>query len=270
MTTTLDTHLSPSAPSASASSGSPRARASLGALELVDLLLRDRQAFLARIDEATDLLPTARALLITTMVSTAAFGASMGAYRGGVQLLFAAVKLPLALLLTASLVAPALTGLGLAARASDSPLELGRRFSRDLVLVLATLAIAGLVIAALTPVVVLAEIFGASYHELILTLVGACGLGGVVGLAFFFRGMARGTGRGRTSAALGTLALFVVVASQMVWSLRPFLVRPRTEQVPFVRAVEGSLLDSVTRSADSARGVYIDPVLERDTRSEEY
>lgn len=228
----------------------------LGPLEVVDLLLRDRTAFLRRIETHADLARVARALLVTCVLATAAFGASIGAYRGGIQILFAAVKLPVAVLLTAGLVAPALTGLGLAARARDDALDVRRVFERDLVLVLAALSLGSLTLAALTPVVVLGEIFGVGYHEMILTLFGACTVGGMLGLALFVRGMARREGRGRVAASLGALALFAVVGSQMTWSLRPFLVRPRTESVPFVRALEGSMFDSVSTSADSARGIY--------------
>lgn len=252
MTTALDTTFVPRSTTALARP--------MGPLEVVDLLLRDRTTFLRRIESSTDLLSMARALLVTSVVCAAAFGASMGAYRGGIQILYAAIKLPLAVLLTASLVAPALTALGLAARASDAPLDVRGRLLRDLVLVLAALALGGLVIAALTPVVVLGEIFGVSYHELILTLFGACCAGGVLGLVLFLRGMWRRHERGSALSALGALALFAVVGSQMTWSLRPFLVRPRTTEVPFVRAVEGSMLDSVSTSVDSARGVYLEDV----------
>ena len=47
-----------------------------------------------------------------------------------------------------------------------------------------------------------------------------------------------------------------IAGMQMTWTLRPYVVRPRTEDVPFLRAREGSFLDSVSRSIDSARGIY--------------
>ncbi len=252
MTTALDTTFVPR-------SSAPARH--LGSLEIVDLLLRDRTTFLRRIETSTDLLSMARALLVTSVVCAAAFGASMGAYRGGIQILYAAIKLPLAVLLTAGLVAPALTALGLAARGSDAPLDLRRRLLHDLVLVLSALALGGLVIAALTPVVVLGEIFSVSYHELILTLVGACCAGGLLGLVLFVRGMWRRNERGSGVSSLAALVLFAVVGSQMTWSLRPFLVRPKTTEVPFVRAIEGSILDSVGTSMDSAQGEYRDAEL---------
>jgi hypothetical protein len=51
--------------------------------------------------------------------------------------------------------------------------------------------------------------------------------------------------------------VFVVVGGQLSWALRPYLVRPRTEEVPFVREVEGGLLDAVSGAIRSARGIYL-------------
>jgi hypothetical protein len=47
-----------------------------------------------------------------------------------------------------------------------------------------------------------------------------------------------------------------VVGAQTAWLLRPFLVRPRTEHVPFVRHLEGDLFGSVGVTMRSAAGVY--------------
>ncbi len=40
------------------------------------------------------------------------------------------------------------------------------------------------------------------------------------------------------------------------WTLRPYLVRPRTPAAPFLRSVESSFLGAVATSFDSARGIY--------------
>lgn len=41
--------------------------------------------------------------------------------------------------------------------------------------------------------------------------------------------------------------------------LRPYLVRPRTEHIPFVRAREGGFADALYMSSRSARNVYDEP-----------
>ena len=113
-----------------------------------------------------------------------------------------------------------------------------------------------LLIAATTPIVLLAQAFDASYHALVLLVVACCGVGGAAGLSFFIAALARFSGRGRPIVGLVLLAVFAVVGAQMSWTLRPYLVRPRTPETPFVRSIEGSFLDAVVRTADSARGVY--------------
>jgi hypothetical protein len=55
--------------------------------------------------------------------------------------------------------------------------------------------------------------------------------------------------------ALGLVAVFGLVGTQMCWSLRPFIVRPRA-QVTFLRQVEGSFIDAVETSSSSALGIY--------------
>jgi hypothetical protein len=49
---------------------------------------------------------------------------------------------------------------------------------------------------------------------------------------------------------------FFAVAGQTGWILRPYLVRPRTTEVPFVRATEGGLVDAVFTSVRAAAGIY--------------
>src|SRR5437868_11946416 len=126
-----------------------RATAPSAVLETVDELLRDRKATLVRIHEGDDLAAFARAMIATIAAGAGAFGGAMGAWRGGPQILLAGVKLPLVILLTAALCAPATSALN---AAMDRRADL----RRDLALVLASLALGALVLAALAPVILLA------------------------------------------------------------------------------------------------------------------
>jgi uncharacterized integral membrane protein len=217
-------------------------------LVAVDLLLRYSGAILARIRDGDDLAGLARTMILTIFACGAVFGACLGAYRGGLQVLFGAVKLPLVVLLTAAICAPALSAInaGLCRTAS---------LRRDLALVLVALARGSLVLAAMAPVILLGVTLHASYHVLVLLTVGCCAVGGLVGLTLLVRGLADER-RGAAAACLALLAVFVMVGAQMSWTLRPYLVRPRTPAAPFVRGVESSFLEAVATSLDSARGFY--------------
>ena len=105
-----------------------------GGLALVDQLLRDRGAVLARIEAGRGLTGMMRVFVATIVVGAALTGAAMGSFRGGAQIGFAAIKLPIALLGTAALCAPALTALG---RGLGRPAAL----ARDLALVTMALAV---------------------------------------------------------------------------------------------------------------------------------
>lgn len=214
-----------------------------------DTLLRDPHQALARIRDGHDLSTVARATILTIALGAGILGVAMGLYRGGTQALYSGIKLPLVLLLTTAVCAPALTAINAA---------LGRPscLRRDLALVLSSLARMSLVLAALAPVVLLTIRWNASYHALALLVVICCVIGAGVGLSFFARGLYFASPKPFASAALAFLAVFSVVGTQMSWTFRPFLLRPRAPNAVFLRPVEGSLLESVLTSFDSARGVY--------------
>ena len=219
------------------------------ALGSVDQLLRDRGALLARIRAGVELVPLMRAMVATLAIASAIVGAALGSYRGGIQIAFAAVKLPLVLLGTAALSAPALTAIGVA---------LGRRarMSTDLALVMSGLAFGSLLLVASTPVLLLFRALDVPYHDMILATVGIFTIGGAATLRFVSRGVTVDAGPGRGAALLGLCTVFALVGGQLSWALRPYLVRPRATDIVFVRDVEGSLADSIATSFASARGIF--------------
>jgi hypothetical protein len=153
------------------------------------------------------------------------------------------------LLLTAAICAPTLTAFN---AALDRPWSL----RRDLGLVLASLGLGSTALVALAPVLLLAVCFQASYHEIIMLTVGCGAVAGGLALALLVQGMRSTERRGFASPAVALCIVFALVGSQMAWTLRPYVVRPRTPDIPFVRSVEGSFLGSVGASFDSARGIY--------------
>ena len=150
---------------------------------------------------------------------------------------------------TAALSAPALTALGAA---------LGRRIrlGADLALVIASLAFGSLLLAACTPLIMLGRSMSLGYHQMVLGLVAAFAISGIASLRMIVRGLARESGPGRTSAIAGLCIVFALVGGQLSWALRPYLVRPRAPEVPFVREVGDTLFDAIAGSLRSVRGIY--------------
>jgi hypothetical protein len=212
---------------------------------VVEQLLRAPQAFL-RATEETDLVPLTRTLLLTVAVGAGVFGAVVGAFRGGIQVAYAALKVPLLLVGTLAICMPSFVAL---VRALGVQIK-----AREVVAVaLGACARFALVLAGLSPVVWLLEGW-LGYHGVALVVAAACGAAGLSAAALLMRGLARRGGGALVGLAF--IAVFGVVGAQTSWLLRPFLVRPRTTQVPFLRSIEGDLLDSVHRSGRSAAGIY--------------
>jgi hypothetical protein len=177
-------------------------------------------------------------------------GAALGSFhRSELQILYAAIKLPLVLLGTAALSAPALTAIGVA---------LGRpaRLAQDLALVLSALAFGALLMCACTPLIMLARALDVGYHDMILLTVVLFAFAGIASLRIVIGALVRRRERGTWAAIAGTCIVFVLVGGQLAWALRPYLLRPRAQDVPFIREVEGSLVDSVIDAARSSRGFY--------------
>jgi hypothetical protein len=222
-------------------------------LGTIDLLLRDRETMLARIRANVNIAAILKTMVATIAVTMAIVGAALGSYRGGVQIGYAAVKLPLVLLGTAALSAPALTSIGRAA---------GRRsrLVQDLALVMSALAFGSLLLAAGTPLILLGRAIDLSYHRMILMTVTLFGIAGLAALGMVIHAVSvealRDGSRGWRTAIFGLCIVFVTIGGQLSWALRPYLVRPRTEDIPFVRAKEGSLFDAISGAFNSARGIY--------------
>jgi hypothetical protein len=221
-----------------------------GPHDVVDSLLTEPQAMVswAQGADAASQARLVRVLLLTILGGTAAFGAAVGFYRGGTQMLFAGIKLPLVVLLTAAVTTPALTALGLA---------LGRPagLRADLITVLAALGRGTLVLAALAPLMLVATCVHLGYHAAVLLLVMCCALAGAAGLPLLGRAL-WGEQKGRVFLIAAMLVVVSLAGTHTAWLFRPYLVRPRTASVPFVRAVDGSFGDAVERSQRSARGIY--------------
>ena len=219
------------------------------ALGMIDLLLRDREAMLARIRKGSDVAAIMRTMIATIAVCMAIVGAALGSYRGGAQIAYAAIKLPIVLLGTAALSAPALSAIGAA---------LGRRsrLSADLALVMAALAFGALLLAACTPLIMVGRALELDYHRMILSTVAMFAVAGLAALRMVWRAVALEAAPGWRTAVAGLCVVFSLVGGQLSWALRPYLVRPRTPEAPFLREVEGSLFDAVSGAFRSARGIY--------------
>ena len=221
---------------------------------VLDELLRSPKAVAERTRKGGDLRPLFVAALSALVLGAGVFGATLATSRGGAQLLYSGVKLPLALLATLLVVLPAF-------HAIAAGLGRPQSFSAMVALVLAAAGRGALVLVALAPVIWLCFDRGLSYHPGVLLAAFCYGLAGVASLELLLRGIGRDF-RGFMIVVLFGAVLFAT-GGQTAWMLRPFLGRPAAQHLPFLRARESSFLDAVERSAQSAVGIYHETRAER-------
>lgn len=228
------------------------------AVEELVLVMRQPQAVARRCVAQENLAPLVAASLGAIVLGAAVFGGVVGGYRGGIQVLFAGLKVPLAMLGALVLCVPAYHALG---TALGRPLPL-----RSIVALTVTAAArASLVLLALCPGLWLFIDLGTSYHGAALLAALVYALAGLTSLSILLhalhqRGGGSLLGLFQTLTTMLAFALvFLLASAQTSWLLRPYLVRPRTEEVPLLRRVEGGVGDALFRSTRSAAGMYDPP-----------
>jgi hypothetical protein len=194
-------------------------------MHLVERLLRRLQQVVAQCWDDRDLRRLASLALLTIAVGGLFFGAAVGSYRGGQQILFAAVKIPLATMATLAVCGPAMVALAAAFERTWS-------FRTVLAIGLAASARASMVLLALAPVLWLIIDLGTPYHTVKLLAALAYAVGGLSALLVVLRAL--GPGRGRAGATLMLIGLFLLVGGQTGWLLRPYLGQPDHRVVPFL------------------------------------
>lgn len=183
------------------------------------------------------------ATLLAIIVGAGLFGAALATSRGGLQLLYSALKMPLVCLLTLVLVSPALAAIAAVLRRSFS-------LAGATMLTLTAAARASLVLLALAPVVWLAFDRGLSYHRGILVACLCYGIAGLEALRILRLALGKDV---RSFAIIGVFSLVLLPAgAQTAWLLRPYVGRPSQAEVPFLRGRESSFGQSVSQSFTSS------------------
>ena len=160
----------------------------------VDQLLKQPGVVLHALETGDGMAARTRTYVQVLVAGTATFGASLGFFRGGAQIAYAAVKLPLVVLIMLAVVAPLLYAL-------ERALERPASMARDVALLVSALARGALVLAAETPLIWATHAIGSDYHRMILATVVACSIAG--GASFWFLwGVISATQRSRWSVAV--------------------------------------------------------------------
>ena len=187
--------------------------------------------------------------VVTIVTCSAVYGAALGAWNSGRLAAFAAVKLPLVLLVTA--------GLTLLFNAAAAVAFGARAGVRDVVRVtVSAMAVASLLLASLAPVILLFDLSlppagtgsRTTHNLLYLVHTGAVGISGLVGAAVLWRSLRSSTAtRGRAVRILCVWLLsLAVVGGEVAWAMRPFVGSIYLEVV-FLRedALDGNVYEFI-------------------------
>lgn len=210
-------------------------------LSLINEMLRDPASLVDRMDGEGEFAAHGPRLLALIVVGAGLFGAVVGTYRGGLQVAFAAAKMPVLVLLPGLVLLPALQALW---ALSEVTVSLRRLSAAALVGSARTAVLA----AALGPILWLAWP-GLDYHWAILWFVGALSVAGAAGLSVVLEA-APATGKPLVVRAVA-LVLLGVLSMQSGWMLRPFVVRPGAETT-WVRTVEDDVFTALGTTVQTA------------------
>jgi hypothetical protein len=202
-------------------------------IAMMNRLLRSPSEVAKDCCEDRDLTNVAASAIAAILVGALLFGAAVGSWRGGPQIAYAALKLPLVTVGTLVLCVPAFYAIaatfgrpGSLRSAVSIMLVAGARFS--------------LVLLAAAPVVWLTVNLGASYDAVKLVAALAYALGGLAALGLILRAL--GPGPGKIATVVTFVAVFLLVGGQTAWILRPYLGTPGPGKVTlFTQKHEGGV-----------------------------
>ncbi len=181
-------------------------------------------------------------------VGCGAFGLVLGWMRSPLQGFYAAIKLPLAWLITLSVCVPAYYAL-------LANFGTALRFRTICAAVLVATGRASAVLLALLPILWFASVTvphtGLGYHRVVSLAIVLYAGSGLAALGVMREALGR-----KSFFLLLCTGLFILVAGQAAWTLRPFVGRPADERVPFLRPAEDTFLEVVPRALRSSTDTY--------------
>lgn len=224
-------------------------------LAVIETILRNRFHFFAEIRDGQGLREKMRAMLVSSVIFFALYGAVLGSTHSLWQALSSAVKLPILFLATLVVCSPTLYFFNVLFGSNQS-------LTQNVALILTALTVTSVLLLAFTPVVVFFLLTTGGYQFFKLLNVGICAVSGFMGVRFLADGMAivstadkEGGGARRNVVRLWVL-LYAFVGSQMAWTLRPFIGAPSIKFELF-RQLGGNFYSNLFASIGELLGFFV-------------
>ncbi len=216
-------------------------------------LLRDRKNFLEDIRHDVKLERKIGALLVSSCIFFAIYGAIIGSSSSWLQMLSSAIKLPALYLVTLIICLPTLYFF-------DILFGSKLNFRQYAAMLMTTVGIISVLMFSFAPVVLFFLISIQGYNFFLLLNVAVMGLTGIIGIRLFYRGMKQIAGpdaagdKLRNRLLQGWLVLYGLVGSQLGWTLRPFFGAPGEPFQIFRPEIDGNFYAQVFTSLSSLFG----------------
>jgi len=222
---------------------------------VIETILRNRFHFFAEIRDGQGLREKMRAMLVSSVIFFALYGAVLGSTHSLWQALSSAVKLPILFLATLVVCSPTLYFFNVLFGSNQS-------LTQNVALILTALTVTSVLLLAFTPVVVFFLLTTGGYQFFKLLNVGICAVSGFMGVRFLADGMTivstadkEGGGARRNVVRLWVL-LYAFVGSQMAWTLRPFIGAPSIKFELF-RQLGGNFYSNLFASIGELLGFFV-------------
>ena len=226
----------------------------MSSLTIIESILRDRQAFFREIREGEDLNSKMRAMLISSIVFLALYGAVLGSTHSLWQAFSSAFKLPVLFLATLMVCAPTLYFFNLIFGSNQS-------LSQNVAIMLTAITVTAVVLLSFAPIVLFFLLTSSNYQFFKLLNVGVFSVAGIVGVLFLAQGMRFVTtsGSGGTNTRMMVVRLWIIVyafvGSQVAWTLRPFIGAPSMKFELF-RQLGGNFYTNILASLGEIFGFF--------------
>lgn len=224
-------------------------------LGVIETILRNRIYFFHEIRDGIELQRKLRAMLISSLIFFALYGAVMGSTHSLWQALSSAVKLPILFLATLFICAPTLYFFNVLFGSNQSLLQ-------NVALIMTALTVTAVLLLSFAPITLFFLLTTSQYQFFKLLNVGIFTIAGSMGILFLSQGMRIVAGVGtegedsRRIVLYAWMFLYAFVGSQLAWTIRPFIGAP---SIPFelFRQLGGNFYTNIIVSFGEILGFFI-------------
>lgn len=222
-------------------------------LSIVEVILRNREQFFTEIRDSVNLPQKIVAMMLSSFVFLAIYGAVMGASNGIPQVISSLLKLPILFLVTLIICTPSLYFFNLLFGSRQTILQ-------NIALIMTAVTTTSVLLLSLAPIALFFLTTTSEYAFFKLLNVVIFGISGSMGVVFLREGFAASVDAenpegksARRTLFICWIVLYAFVGTQMGWTLRPFLGAPN-EPFVIVRQAGGNFYTNVLQSANDLFG----------------